>query len=80
MNIKKTSCNMMNDFLINLYKNMNPNPSQNAFDELWNEYERVIIHSLITTFGLDFLIIDRDGGDVDTINIAKDYSLEVEFK
>ena len=50
---------------------MNPNPSQNAFDELWNEYERVIIHSLITTFGLDFLIIDRDGGDVDTINTVK---------
>lgn len=35
---------------------------------LFEEYKRVIIESLITSFGLDFLMGDKHGGDVDTIN------------
>lgn len=65
---KERNNNTMSDFLFELNKNNNPNPNHNVFDELWSEYERVIVHSLITTFGLDFLIVDQDGGDVDTIN------------
>ena len=37
------------------------------FSEMWNEYRRVILHSIITSFGLDFVVRDQDGGDVDTI-------------
>jgi hypothetical protein len=46
----------------------------------WNEYERVILQSLITSFGLDFLVHDQHGGDVDTIHsvreIGKDSKME----
>lgn len=42
-------------------------PTENIFKSIWNEYERVIIESLITSFGLDFIVGDNIGGDVDTI-------------
>lgn len=45
-----------------------PNPDDDIMDSLFHQYERVIVESLITTFGLDFLIKDQHGGDVDTIN------------
>jgi hypothetical protein len=35
---------------------------------LFEEYKRVVMESLISSFGLDFLMGDRHGGDVDTIN------------
>lgn len=39
---------------------------------LFEEYKRVVMESLITSFGLDFLMGDRHGGDVDTIlNVRK---------
>ena len=42
-------------------------PDENVFHAVWNEYERVILQSLVTSFGLDGLIHDQRGGDVDTI-------------
>ena len=45
---------------------------ENVFQSIWSEYERVILHSLVTSFGLDFLVHDQHGGDVDTIsNVRK---------
>lgn len=45
---------------------------ETAFDTLISEYERVIVSSLITSFGLDFIVKDQHGGDVDTIhNVRK---------
>lgn len=45
-------------------------------ESLLAQYERVVVQSLITSFGLDFLVQDQHGGDVDTIhnvrNIGKD--------
>lgn len=38
-----------------------------VFQGIWKTYERVVIKSLVTTFGLDFLIHDQEGGDVDTV-------------
>lgn len=47
-------------------------PDENVFGSIWKEYERVILQSLITSFGLDFFIHDRHGGDVDTVhNVRK---------
>lgn len=40
----------------------------NVHDSLFKEYEHVVIQSLVTSFGLDFLVQDRLGGDVDTIH------------
>lgn len=45
-----------------------PDPKDNIMDSLFHQYERVIIESLISSFGLDFLIKDQYGGDVDTIH------------
>ena len=38
------------------------------FSELWDSYKSIIIHSLVASFGLDFIVRDRIGGDVDTIH------------
>lgn len=36
------------------------------------ELERTVVHSLATSFGLDFLLFkDKLGGEVDTINNAR---------
>lgn len=40
----------------------------NVYDSLFGQYEHVVMHSLITSFGLDFLVRDQHGGDVDTIH------------
>ena len=55
-------------------------PNEDMKEGLFKQYERVIVKSIITSFGLDFLISDRNGGDVDTIhnirNNPNDYKSE----
>ena len=43
-------------------------PEKTIFSEMWDSYKKVVIKSLVTTFGLDFIVKDRIGGDVDTIH------------
>lgn len=57
----------MNEFLKEINTGLTPDENDNVFAGIWKEYERVILHSIITTFGLDFIIKDAVGGDVDTI-------------
>lgn len=45
-----------------------PDPDDNVMDSIFKQYERVIVESIITSFGLDFIVGDRYGGDVDTIH------------
>lgn len=46
--------------------------NKSAFRNLLDQYEVVIGNSLFTSFGLDFLVTDQHGGDVDTIqNVRK---------
>lgn len=45
-----------------------PEPSEPVMNSLFQQYERVLVESLVTSFGLDFLIKDQYGGDVDTIH------------
>jgi Domain of unknown function (DUF1994). len=48
----------------------------NVFRDIISEYEKVVVKSIITSFGLDFLLFnDRRGGDVDTIHTARDGSV-----
>ncbi len=54
-------------FVGELKKGTDVDPDDNVFASIWSEYERVIVESLITSFGLDFIIKDQEGGDVDTI-------------
>ena len=57
----------MSEFIKNLNKSVSPDPENNVFADIWKQYERVVLHSLITSFGLDFLVHDQHGGDVDTV-------------
>lgn len=57
----------MDKFLKEINTGLTPDETDNVFAGIWKEYERVILHSIITTFGLDFIIKDAIGGDVDTI-------------
>lgn len=45
-----------------------PGREDNVMESLFKQYERVIVESIITSFGLDGLIKDQHGGDVDTIH------------
>lgn len=56
---------MVNSFVNQI--NTNFDIETNAYDSIFKQYERVIIQSLITSFGLDFLVRDQHGGNVDTI-------------
>lgn len=47
-------------------------PGGSVYVDIFQQYERVVVESLITSFGLDFLLNDKHGGDVDTIhNVRK---------
>lgn len=71
-------------FISELNHNLYPALEGSTFDILWEEYRRVILRSLITSFGLDFFIKDKHGGDVDTVNnvrnIGKDPGLTYKNK
>ena len=41
--------------------------NKTVFSEIWDLYRKVILHSIVTSFGLDFMIQDQVGGDADTI-------------
>ncbi len=59
-------------FLLNVDSDFYPEPDKSVFDNLFEQYERVIFSSIITAFGLDLFIKDQVGGDVDTIcNVRK---------
>ena len=61
----------MSSFVGELNKGFETDPEENVFTSIWSEYERVILQSLITSFGLDFLAHDQHGGDVDTIHSVR---------
>lgn len=63
---------MSNSFLNQVVVDYVPFEEDKVYDSIFNQYERVIIESLITSFGLDFLVRDQHGGDVDTVlNVRK---------
>lgn len=55
------------NYLSDLSKTRCKDPDGNVFDGIWSCYEGVVLHSLVTSFGLDFLVQDQQGGDMDTI-------------
>jgi hypothetical protein len=50
----------------------------NLFAGIWASYEKVVLHGIITSFGLDFLVHDQRGGDVDTIHSVRESGIPVE--
>lgn len=48
------------------------NPNAPVLPSIYEQFEAIVIRSLITSFGLDFIVRDQHGGDVDTIhNVRK---------
>lgn len=56
-----------------------PGPGENLHGSILKEYERIIIESLITSFGLDIFINDRHGGDVDTVHNVRQIGVDPEM-
>lgn len=62
----------MSSFVGELSAGISLDPEENVFRGIWKEYERVILQSLVTSFGLDFIVHDQHGGDVDTIHNVRE--------
>lgn len=69
---------MQENVILKMNDEFYPNEENGFFTELFQQYNKVIMESLITSFGLDLLftkagiINDQHGGDVDTIhNVRK---------
>lgn len=58
----------------------NYNMETNVYNSIFEQYERVVIQSLITSFGLDFLLHDQHGGDVDTIHNVRQIGKDEQMK
>lgn len=59
---------MSKSYVLNSDTGFYPEIEENVMESIFKQYERVIIESLITSFGLDFIVKDQHGGDVDTIH------------
>ena len=72
---------MINLFLTKIDDNIVISDDYTTKETIFNEYERVILDSLLQTFGLDFIIQDQYGGDVDTIHnleqVRKDKNINI---
>jgi hypothetical protein len=55
-------------------------PNTTAKSSLFQSYEKVIIETLFQSFGLDFLINDQHGGDVDTIHNVRQMDSDTQMK
>lgn len=55
-------------YAVNAGKSFESDPKEPIMKSIFQQYERVLVESLISSFGLDFLVRDQHGGDVDTIH------------
>ncbi len=60
--------------------NFDVDNNKDAFQNLFDQYESVIVNSLVTSFGLDFLVNDQHGGDVDTIHNVRQIGIDPKMK
>lgn len=65
-----------NEYVLSSNLGYEPDPKENVKDSLFEQYERVIMESLITSFGLDFILRDQHGGDVDTIHNVRQIGID----
>lgn len=67
INIKRGK-NMDGCYAVNVGKSFDPDPKEAVMKSIFQQYEQVLVESLVSAFGLDFLVKDQHGGDVDTIH------------
>lgn len=66
------------NYLTALSKTKCTGPNGNVFDGIWRSYEGAVLHGLVTSFGLDFYVHNRQGGDVDSIPSVRSVGFESE--
>lgn len=54
-------------------------PVESVYESIFDQYEHVVIQALATSFGLDFLIHDKHGGDVDTVHNVREIGKDSEM-
>lgn len=59
--------------------NSGDTPDTSSYVSIFKQYEEVIISAIVTSFGLDFLIQDRHGGDVDTVHNVRQIGTDPEM-
>ena len=59
---------MSENYAIKAGATFSPDPAEPIMESIFQQYEHVLVESLVTSFGLDFLVNDQHGGDVDTIH------------
>ena len=68
---------MSSSFVAQVADNFSYEKSQPVVEGLFTQYERVLVRSLITSFGLDALLSrDQHGGDVDTIHNVRQVGID----
>lgn len=67
---------MSEPYAVQCVSDFYPEKEDVIMDSLFKQYERVIIESIITSFGLDFIVHDKHGGDVDTINNVRKIDID----
>lgn len=55
-------------------------PIEDSYETIFSQYEKVVVQALVSSFGLDFLIQDQHGGDVDTIHNVREIGKDPEMK
>lgn len=71
---------MADSFVKQVETDFVPDREENVYESIFSQYERVVIQSLITSFGLDFLVRDQHGGDVDTIHNVRQIGKDGQMK
>jgi hypothetical protein len=69
---------MENTGTLNL-NNVEIEDTGNLFTTLVNSYEKIIMESILVSFGLDIFIKDQHGGDVDTIHNVREIGKDPEM-
>ncbi len=59
---------MSASYVANVKTGFYPDPNEPVMESIFQQYERVLVESIISSFGLDFLVHDQHGGDVDTVH------------
>lgn len=70
---------MMECYAVKSSNDYFPDPQEPVMDSIFKQYERVLVESLVSAFGLDFFIKDRHGGDVDTIHNVRQIGQDKEM-
>ena len=59
--------------------NIDDSPIEDSYETIFSQYEKVVVQALVSSFGLDFLIQDQHGGDVDTIHNVREIGKDPEM-